>query len=122
MKGVADISSIVTLGWWQVRQVWRLLLVIGCGIIVAVTLSCTVALYSDVAMTAGLRDVLTSPTQNTDIIVQSTSERLDSNAVNSATHDLDYWLQHDLGTFTEPAQFSIQTQEYPLVVKTTAPE
>ncbi len=53
-----QVPPFVTLAWWQVRPTWRLLLVMGIGIIIAVAFVCTVPLYSDVAMTAGLRNVV----------------------------------------------------------------
>ena len=57
------------------RQAWGLLLVTGVGMLAAVMLVCTVPLYSKIAMTAGLRDVLNSYSQNGDIVVHGLSRQ-----------------------------------------------
>lgn len=65
------LRSMVKLARWRTRQVWRLLLVLGIGMTLAVMLVCSMPLYSDVSMTAGIRSVLGNSFQNRDIIVQS---------------------------------------------------
>ncbi len=113
-----QVPPFATLAWWQVRPTWRLLLVMGIGIIIAVTFVCTVPLYSDVAMTAGLRNTLTSPGQNADIVVSSHSEFLATSDVGQATHSLNTIFSRDLGTLVNPVHFSIQTPDYLLVRQT----
>ena len=61
------VSPTVTLALWRLRQTWKLLLVTGLGIVAAVMFVCAVPLYTDVAMTAGLRGALTSSTQSAEI-------------------------------------------------------
>ncbi len=39
----------ITLAGWQLRQTWRLLLVIGAGVIAAVIIICAVPLYSQIS-------------------------------------------------------------------------
>lgn len=121
-KRKLEVPPFVMLAWWQVRPTWRLLLVMCAGIIVAVAFVCTVPLYSDVAMTAGLRNALTSPTENTDIVVSSSSEQLDTGAVGQATQSLNTLFSKDLGSFINPAQFSIQVPDYTLMAKTKEPD
>lgn len=91
-KRKLEVPPFVMLAWWQVRPTWRLLLVMCAGIIVAVAFVCTVPLYSDVTMTAGLRSALTSPTESADIVVSSQSEQLDTGAVGQATQSLNTLL------------------------------
>ena len=121
-KRKLEIPPFVTLAWWQVRPTWRLLLVMCVGIIVAVAFVCTVPLYSDVAMTAGLRNALTSPTESADIVVSSPSEQLDTGAVGQATQSLNALLSKNLGSFINPAQLSIRVPEYTLMEPTMGPD
>lgn len=109
------ISPGVTLAFWRLRQTWRLLLVTGIGIVAAVTFVCTVPFYSDVTTTIGLRDVLASSAQNSEIAVQSTSERLDTATINQATRRLQGIMQGDVGSYlSTSSQFSLETQPFDL--------
>src|SRR5215831_17970726 len=56
--GFSRVAAAVTLAWWQFRLTWRLLLVVGSGMLAAVMLVCTVPLYAQVALSAGLRGAL----------------------------------------------------------------
>ncbi len=120
-KKKLQVPPYVTLAWWQVRPTWRLLLVMGVGIIAAVAFVCTVPMYSDVTMTAALRSALTSPTQNADFVVSSQSELLDADTIGKATQSLNTIFSKEFGTLVNPVQFSIQTQQYPLMAKTQGP-
>src|SRR5947209_5063290 len=70
------LASTTRLARWQLRQTWRLLLVVGLGIVASVVLVCVVPLYSQVTMTAGLRSILTTFPQNADTIVISSSSQI----------------------------------------------
>lgn len=121
-KRKLEIPPFIMLAWWQVRPTWRLLLVMCVGIVVAVAFVCTVPLYSDVAMTAGLRGALTSASESADIVVSSTSEQIDTSAVEQATQSLNTLFSKDLGSYINPAQLSIQVPDYTLMVKTKEPD
>lgn len=109
------VPAIVTLALWRLRQTWRLLAITGLGIVAAVMLVSAVPLYSNVAMTAGLRSVITSSDQSADIVVQSMSQQISSSIISSATSQLDQDFQHNLGPYLAPRQFSIQTQVLPII-------
>jgi len=66
-KRSPGISSIFTLAKARWRQHWLLLLVITLGMIVSITLVCTIPLLSQVLQTAGLRSALTSPPENAEL-------------------------------------------------------
>jgi ABC-type antimicrobial peptide transport system permease subunit len=117
-KREPEVPPFVTLAWWQVRPTWRLLLVMGVAIVAVVAFVCTVPLYSDVTMTAGLRNALSSPSQSSDFVVSSPSEVLDADAIGKATQSLNTIFGKDLGTLVNPPQFSIQALQYPLMAKT----
>lgn len=108
------IPPTMMLAFWRLRQTWRLLLVTGMGIIAAVMFVCSVPLYSDVTMSAGLRDALTSSTQSADVQVQSTSGNLDASHIGKASHELAQLFQKNLGSYLNPVQFSIETSALPI--------
>ena len=86
----------VTLALWQLRQAWRLLLIVGTGMLAAVVLVCAIPLYTQLSMTAGLRGVLTSSSQNADIVVRSSSKRISSSIISTATRNLNAEFQKQL--------------------------
>jgi putative ABC transport system permease protein len=109
------IPPTMMLAFWRLRQTWRLLLITGIGIIAAVMFVCSVPLYTDVTMSAGLRDTLTSSVQSADIVVQSTSQNLNAQHVGAAAQELDHLFQKNLGSYLKPVQFSIQVGQFPVL-------
>jgi putative ABC transport system permease protein len=93
-----------------------LLIITGLGIVAAVMLVCAVPLYSDVSMTAGLRGVLSTSYQASDIEVQAQSAVVSSTLVNQATQRLNAEFQGKLGAYLKPLEFSIQTTSSYLLV------
>src|SRR5574340_648775 len=67
------IPSSFTLAAWRLRPMWRLLLIAGLGNIAAVLLVCVVPLFSQVALSAGIRGVLNGPNDATHIIINGES-------------------------------------------------
>src|SRR5579863_3777601 len=108
------IPPTMMLAFWRLRQTWRLLLITGIGIIAAVMFVCSVPLYTDVTMSAGLRDTLTSSVQSADIVVQSTSQNLNAQHIGAAAQELDQLFQKNLGSYLKPVQFSIQSGQFPV--------
>ncbi|HVB21380.1 MAG TPA: FtsX-like permease family protein [Ktedonobacteraceae bacterium] len=115
------IPPTMMLAFWRLRQSWRLLLITGIGIIAAVMFVCSVPLYSDVTMSAGLRDALTSSTQSADVVVQSTSDNLDAQHIGQASQELDQLFQKNLGAYLNPVQLSIQTGQFPILGSPACP-
>ncbi len=54
------LPAIMKLGWWRFKQMWYVLLFTWSGMLAMVMLVCAVPLFSQVAMTAGLRNALSS--------------------------------------------------------------
>ncbi len=108
---------------WQLRQTWRLLLVIGLGMVAAVILVCAVPLYSYIAMTAELRGFLTAApitagTSNADIVVQSSSSQVSGLALNMVGKQLDTELQTNLSSYLTNGgrgQFTFQMDGVPFL-------
>jgi putative ABC transport system permease protein len=105
---VRSASSVVTLAWWRVRQTWELLLVAGLGMIAAVMIACTGPLYSDLAMTAGLRAVIAGAPQNESVIIQSTSEQISAQVVQQTTNEIQKIVQQYLGPYVGPLHLSYE--------------
>jgi putative ABC transport system permease protein len=102
----------IRLALWRLQRAWGLLLITGIGMLAAVMIACTVPLYSDIAMTAGLRDTLNSSSQNADIVVSGNVRQASSLAINQMTHSLNQEFQKNLGPYLDPPQFSLQTQQF----------
>src|ERR1700693_5316019 len=65
------VSSVVTLSLWRWRQQWFLLLMIGIGMIAAVTIVCTIPLLSSTMQTAGLRNVLRATPNSSEVALRA---------------------------------------------------
>lgn len=106
--GLSRFPTTVTLAWWQLRLTWRLLLLTGMGIVAAVILVCSVPLYSQVAMSAGLRDTLNT-SGNPYVTVHSIASQVSTSATQKVKQQLDAQVTKSLGNFVGGSQFSLQT-------------
>ncbi len=96
------LPSIMTLALWRVRRTWGLLLLAGIGILAAVTLVCTVPLYSEIALTAGLRGVLNATPQSSEMTLQANWDTLTPSIVAQNYQDLNGIVQQQLGSYLLP--------------------
>jgi ABC-type lipoprotein release transport system permease subunit len=120
-RGQPKLPPTVTLAGWRLQQTWRLLLVTGLGMLAAVVLLCAVPLYSQVAMTAGLRGVLNATPQDSEITISSHAKRLASSFSSQVDSALRSFMQGHLGNYLEATpQFSIQTTPLTATAPTTA--
>ncbi|HZU66325.1 MAG TPA: FtsX-like permease family protein [Ktedonobacteraceae bacterium] len=114
--GLTAPLPILTLALWQLRQTWRLLLVTGAGIIVAVVLVCAVPLYAQVAMSAGLRNTLGSSSTGPYVIVHGTAGTLSRQSIQNVGQQLDQVIHKYLEQYIDaPQQFSVQNSLVHLV-------
>jgi hypothetical protein len=91
------------------RQTWRLLGVVGAGLLVAVVLVCAIPLYAQVAESAGLRHTLESDPQNMYITVHAINSLFSRDALNSAEQNITQELQSTLGsTVASEPDLSVQ--------------
>lgn len=104
----SSIAATITLARWQLRLTWRLLLMAGFGVLAAVILVCTVPLYSQVALSAGLRDALRTP-ENAAITIHSVAHLISQSATQKVTQQIQQELQQNLGPFLASSQFSVQS-------------
>ncbi len=101
----AVVPSVVTLAFWRLRQSWRLLLVTGVGFVAAVVLICSVPLLSQVALTAGLRDLLNSSADDSQIALTTTPYSLSTQDIAADKHQLDAFLRARLGSYLAQETF-----------------
>ena len=112
-------SSTAFLAVQRLRQTWQMLLMTGLGMVCAVMLICAVPMYSKVALTAGMRSVFSTFAQNGEIVVRSQPRLISSEVLNQTTRRLNTDFQQALGPYLTPAQFSLETQPFPVLKKKT---
>src|SRR5579863_4304131 len=110
----ARLPGMVTLARWRVRQTWRLLLITGLGMIAAVMLVCAVPLYSDVSQSIGLRGVISTSYQSSDIQVGSVSAVISKARIDQATSNLNSEFYKKLGPYLKPLEFSLHVPTLPV--------
>ena len=114
-KSRSTFASTLKLARWQLRETWRLLLVIGLGLLAAVVLVCALPLYSQIAMSAGLRDVVNSTSGGSFVTVHSIALLISPSSINNVGHQIDHELVDKLGPYVNaPGQFSVQDEGLPL--------
>ncbi len=110
----ALVPPTVTLALWRLRATWRLLLLTGVGILAAVMLVCAVPLYTQVALTAGLRGVLTTTPQATAITLRAAVGTLTTTSLTRETDTFTSLMQQHLGAYLASATESfLQTPALP---------
>lgn len=111
-----QLPSITMLAIWQVRRIWRLLLLTALGMLAAVIIACTIPLYSRVTMSAGIRDTLNTPADNSYIIVHSVAHQLSPSLISGITQQMDDYFTQNLGKYTTTAPIlTIRTGTMPFI-------
>ena len=93
--------SYLTLAIWQLRMVWFLLLVQGIGFIAAVTIVCSVPLFSTVATTASLHETLNASADTSTMTLDTTTQGFSSKIYNDVQKQLDPMIQQSIGTYLD---------------------
>ncbi len=96
-----------------------MLLVVGIGILAAVVLICIVPLYSQVAMSAGLRDTLAASPTDSFVTVHSESYQAAQQPIEGVQNQLTAIMQQNMGQFLKSApvlsvqgQFAVTSDEF----------
>jgi putative ABC transport system permease protein len=101
---------------WEARQTGGLLFVTGIGIVLAVVFICTIPLYAQIAVSAGIRNALNSTSGGPYIAVSSVSYQPTTGPINQIQQQITQQVDHTLGSFTDgPAQFSLQMTDNPIL-------
>lgn len=108
----AIFTSTATLATWRLRRMWGMLFITGLGMIAAVMLVCAVPLYSQVALTTGLRGVLTANRDSATLAASANVSSVSTESIATIGTNLDQSLQ-DVGLqnyIDGSPQFALQTQ------------
>jgi ABC-type antimicrobial peptide transport system permease subunit len=88
-----------TLAGWRLRQTWRMLLLTGLGTIAAVMLVCAVPLFSEIALSAGLRGALSKDPEASHLIVQTGGNLSAASQIRQAQQQIDQLVHDDMGSY-----------------------
>ncbi len=112
---LAVLPSTLRLARWQLRQSWRLLLVAGLGIILAVMVACAVPLFSRITTSAGLRSALAAPIESNGITISVPSTGMSAGKIGPIGMLIEPLVQAHLGPYLIPGnQFSTQLTTLPI--------
>jgi predicted lysophospholipase L1 biosynthesis ABC-type transport system permease subunit len=104
------LPSLVTLALWRVRQTWRLLLVTGAGILAAVVIVCSAPLFSQIALTAGLRGVLSATSGAAQLQLSVSTNGLSTSIIADDQAHLLAAMRAQLGSYlSDVSQLTLQT-------------
>src|SRR5229473_7502453 len=106
----ALLPAIVKLAWWRLKQMWHVLLVTWLGMLTMVMLVCAVPLFSQVAMTAGVRNALNSaPPYDQRITFTLASSQPTTAQIQQAEQSIAQVVNDNLVSYTNgAAHFSVQ--------------
>ena len=93
------IPSSFTLAIWRLRQTWRLLLIVGLGDIAAVLLVCIVPLFTQVALSAGVRGVIDGQPGASQIFISGFAQAPSQQDVATIQQRLDSIIASDMGAY-----------------------
>ncbi len=111
--------SVVTLALWQLREAWFLLLMEGIGIIAAVIIVCIVPLFSTVATTAGLHDVLNSSPNTAQITFDTATQGISTGIFNSVQQQINPIMQQAAGQYlNQTTSYILNSAGYTLAAST----
>src|SRR5215469_4594395 len=104
------IPSSAILAWWGLRHRWHWLAVMGVGILAAVVIVCAVPLFSQVALTAGVRSVLNSSPQDSELQLQVETKALSTQIAADDDTQFRRYIGAMLGPYLSSyTQFVVQT-------------
>src|SRR5579872_5327359 len=93
---------------WEARQTGGLLFVAGIGIVLAVLFICTIPLYAQVAVSAGIRDALKSANGGPYIAVSAVSYQPGARQIGQIQQQITQQIDSSMGSFVDgSAQFSL---------------
>ena len=112
----SPVTSTVALATWRWRQHWFLLLMTGLGIVVAVVIVCTVPLFSEVMLTAGLRNTLATTPQSSEMTLEVDSAGLSSQGVDQISQSVTPVLPQFLKNYLSgPPEREIRTTNFSFI-------
>ena len=112
----SSLQPVVVLALWRVRKSWLLLLITGLAMVAAVMLVCAVPLFSQVALTAGVRNVLQATPESSSLTLETPATQITSASVQTTEQQLTSAVQHHLGAYLRSVpDFSLQAPNLDIV-------
>jgi ABC-type lipoprotein release transport system permease subunit len=109
------LRALVTLALWQIRQVWRIFLLVAVGMMAAVLLVGAMPLFAKVNTTASMRSAFANSGFDPSSSVQATIEIPDSSAINQTLQQLQRDYQQQGSPFFDlPPDVSIHIDSTPV--------
>jgi len=104
-----SLRASLKLARWEARQTGGLLFVAGIGIVLAVVIICTIPLYAQVAVSAGIRGALNTANGGPYITVSAVSYEPAATQIDQIQQQITQQVESSLGSFAgSAAQFSLQ--------------
>lgn len=110
-NGGGLVPASVTLAFQRIHQTWRLLCLVGLGMLAAIVVICSVPLYTRVAMTASLRATLTVYPENADMAAWGTVDEASPPEIRQLTQSFNRIFQHDLGPYLSAPQMVLTVDD-----------
>ena len=107
-----SMSSIFALTSWRLRSSRFLLLIIAFGISIAVVVACTIPLFSDVMTTAGLRSVLRTSSENTELTLSTATQSISTQVANAVHDQFDPLFRNSLGKSVHLEQSALLSEDF----------
>jgi putative ABC transport system permease protein len=113
--------ALAVLALWQLRKTWRLLIVVGAGIVCAIVLVSAVPLFSDIATTTGVRSLFdTTPAAST-FGVQALANQPSPQLAYQANQRVETMMaQHLPSLISSKPELTVQTPDFVLLSRTSA--
>ena len=100
-RQIAFLNSALTLAAWRWRQQWSLLLTTGIGVIAAIVLVCSLPLFSDIMLTAGLRNVLRAQSNSAQVLATINLPGISTQLVRQASAQVNSQIRGDTGRYIQ---------------------
>ncbi len=118
----ALIPPTMTLALWRLRKAWRLMFITELGMVAAVMLICTVPLFSQVAISGGLRSALAADPNASTVNVTLITNNATPALVGEAEPQVKQILRQNIAPYLTGGPSFFVSTTYPLNVSTTNPD
>jgi ABC-type antimicrobial peptide transport system permease subunit len=107
--------TVITLALWQLRKAWFFLLVLGIGLIAAVTIICSVPLFTTIARNASLHETLNASADTSTITLDTSTQGCSSKIFSDVQKQVDPVVQQYIGPYlAHPTPYMIRSAGFTL--------
>jgi ABC-type antimicrobial peptide transport system permease subunit len=116
------LAMLPMLAAWQLRRTWRLLTMVGLGIACTIVLVCAVPLFSDIAITAGVRSLFDTTPANATFGVQVLANQPSPQLARQADQQIETMIAKNVSSLiTDKPALTVQTPNLLLLSRATPP-